>query len=118
MRFLLDESADVRLVAYLLSLGHDVTAIARDYPASLADQQVLSIATSGGRVLITRDRDFGELIVNQQLPHQGVIFLRLRLLSLANQTSRVGFVLAHHQADLQAGEFLVVTDSRVRVYRP
>ena len=118
MRFLLDESADVRLLAYLVSLGHDVTAIARDHPASLADRKVLAIAQREGRVLITRDRDVGELIVSQQLPHNGVIFFRLRIVSVANQIGRMAFVLSRHQDELLRGGVLVVTDSRVRPYRP
>ena len=56
MRFLLDESADFRLLKYLTDNGHDVTAISRDYPQSLSDMEVLSIAVQEQRILITRDR--------------------------------------------------------------
>ena len=44
MKFLLDESAEFRIAAYLQSQGHEVTAIAHDYPASLSDRDVLAIA--------------------------------------------------------------------------
>jgi predicted nuclease of predicted toxin-antitoxin system len=77
MKFLLDQSADARLVTYLRQLGHDVTRIARDYPPGLLDPKILSLARAEGRILITDDRDFGELIFRLQLPHAGVIFLRL-----------------------------------------
>ena len=62
MRFLLDESAEYRIVAFLTGLGHDVTAIAHDYPHGLPDQQILEIAVSEQRILITNDSDFGELV--------------------------------------------------------
>lgn len=55
MRFLLDESADARLTPYLRSLGHDVTAVSVDQPASLGDQEVLAIAHRERRVLIAND---------------------------------------------------------------
>lgn len=55
MRFLLDESADARLTPYLRSLGHDVTAVSVDHPASLGDQEVLAIAHRERRVLIADD---------------------------------------------------------------
>ncbi len=51
MRFLLDESADFPLAAYLRGLGHDVTAIARDYPHALKDREVLAIAQREQRIL-------------------------------------------------------------------
>ena len=76
MWFLLDESADFPLAAYLTALGHDVTAIAHDYPHALPDTDVLAIATRERRILITNDRDFGELIVRRHYPHHGVILFR------------------------------------------
>lgn len=57
MRFLLDESADYPLSDFLQKYGHDVTAIAHDYPQSLSDLQVLAIAQEEQRILITNDRD-------------------------------------------------------------
>lgn len=77
MRFLLDESAEYRLASFLRNPGHDVTAIAHDYPAGLADTEVLALARREDRILITNDRDFGELIIRQRLAHAGVIFFRL-----------------------------------------
>src|SRR6266508_1254686 len=77
MRFLLDESADYPLADFLRVLGHDVTAIAHDYPHALKDNEVLEIAVKEQRIVITNDRDFGELIVRRHLPHAGVILFRL-----------------------------------------
>jgi predicted nuclease of predicted toxin-antitoxin system len=77
MKFLLDQSTDARLSTYLRGLGHDVTRIAKEYPPGLLDPNILSLAKAEGRILITDDRDFGELIFRLQLPHAGVIFLRL-----------------------------------------
>ena len=47
MRFLLDQSVDARLVAYLIALGHDALRVGRDYPSGLPDDQVLAIARQG-----------------------------------------------------------------------
>lgn len=44
MRFLLDENAEVRIAVFLKEAGHDVTAIAFDYPHALSDREVLSVA--------------------------------------------------------------------------
>src|SRR3954469_22157810 len=77
MRFLFDQSADFRLIAYLRERGHDVFAVSRNYPHGLADEDVLAIARQERRILVVADRDFGELIFNQGLAHAGVLFFRL-----------------------------------------
>jgi predicted nuclease of predicted toxin-antitoxin system len=114
MKFLLDENVDLRLDPFLKRQGHSVKSIVQDFPHSLTDTQVLTIARSEQRILLTNDRDFGELIVRQHLSHRGVIYLRLgAYVPLPLLTERLTFVLTryHHQLD----RFLVVTKRRVRV---
>ena len=96
----------------LRDLGHDALRVGRDYPPGLPDHQVLSIARSEQRVLITEDRDFGELIVSKKLAHAGVIYFRLRSTALTLKLDRLDFVLTHHADRLN--HFLVVTESAVR----
>ena len=55
MKFLLDENADRRLVPFLKQLHHDVTVIGEDYPASLLDHEVLTIAVREQRIILTND---------------------------------------------------------------
>jgi predicted nuclease of predicted toxin-antitoxin system len=114
MKFLLDQSTDARLAAYLRNLGHDVTRIAADYPAGLLDPNILSLARAEGRILITDDRDFGEWVFRFKLPHAGVIFLRLgKYAPLELKLARLSYVLTHY-AD-QLDQFLVVKRQSVRV---
>src|SRR5437764_11609109 len=114
MNFLSDQSADFRLIPHLRNLGHDVTAISRNYPPGLADEDVLTIAREEGRILIVADRDFGELIFHQELAHAGVIFFRLPGASLQTKIEHLNTVLEEHTDELDRGEFLVVTPSRIR----
>ena len=113
MRFLLDESADYPLAAFLHQLGHDVTAIAHDYPHALTDLQVLAIARQEQRILITNDRDFGELIFRRRLPHSGVILFRLGAESLETKRAWLLHVLHHYAEDMS--NFIVVTDQKIRI---
>lgn len=114
MKFLLDQSTDARLIAYLRSQGHDATRIAADYPSGLPDTEVLAIAVREGRILITDDRDFGELVFVQRQPHTGVIYLRLgEYADLATKTARLAFVLDRYAEQLD--QFVVVTLREVRV---
>jgi predicted nuclease of predicted toxin-antitoxin system len=76
VRFLLDENAEARIAAFLLGRGHDPTRVGHDYPAGLPDEEVLALAYEESRVLITNDKDFGELVVRGRRPHAGVILFR------------------------------------------
>lgn len=114
MRFLLDESAEFRIAALLREAGHDVTASARDYPQLWQTMRCWPSLSVKGRILITNDSDFGELIFRQNLPHAGVILLRLGPGATAeDKTARLQHLLTTHQDHLE--QFIVVTQSRVRV---
>jgi predicted nuclease of predicted toxin-antitoxin system len=116
VRFLLDESADLRIVQYLEEQGHDVTGIVRDHPASLPDTDVLAIAYQEKRTLITHDRDFGELVFVELQPHAGVILLRLGpFASSETFISRLDHVFFQHGHELD--QFIVVTPNLIRVRR-
>ncbi len=115
MRFLLDENIDARLKAFLTDLGHDATIVAQDYPASLQDADVLAIAVREGRILITNDTDFGELVIRERRPHVGSILFRVRPTAFANQRARLAHVLSEFGDQLD--QFLVVEQGRIRVRR-
>jgi len=77
-RFLANESFPLGSVRRLRSAGHDVAAVAVDSPGA-GDRLVLARAVSEGRILLTFDRDYGELIYYRRLPPPpAVIYLRLQ----------------------------------------
>jgi predicted nuclease of predicted toxin-antitoxin system len=115
MKFLFDQSADFRLIAHLRKLGHDVAAVSRDYPHSLADEDVLAIARQEERILIVADRDFGELIFHRGLAHAGVLFFRMPGAPLQTKIEQLNAVLENHAEELTRGEFLVVSPGQIRV---
>lgn len=116
MRFLLDESVDARLASTLRELGHDVALVASDYRPGMKDLEVLGTARREGRILITNDRDFGELVVRRGLAHSGLILMRLESNTLAAKEAALRSVLQDHSALLS--QFLVVTERGVRARRP
>ena len=115
MKFLFDQSADFRLISHLRSLGHDVTAVSRNYPHGMPDEDVLALARQEQRILVVTDRDFGELIFNQRLPHAGVIFFRLPGATLQTKIDQLNRVLEEHTQELERAEFLVVSPGQIRV---
>jgi predicted nuclease of predicted toxin-antitoxin system len=115
MRFLLDESADLPLQAHLRAAGHDATAIAHEYPGALDDEAVLDIAVREDRILITNDRDFGELVFRRRLPHRGVILFRLGDEAIHVKIAWLDHVLVAYADRLL--DFIVINDRGVRVRR-
>lgn len=114
MQFLLDQSAEARIAAFLATQGYDIKRIGSEYPAGLPDTKVLEIARSETRILITNDKDFGELIFRQKLPHSSVILLRFPLNSTAQQKIvSLKNLLISHKSHLR--KFLVATPHGVRV---
>ena len=113
MRFIVDASSDARLVPHLKRQAHDVTRVGTDYRADLKDAEILVIAVRENRVLITDDRDFGELIFRLRQPHAGVIYLRLDTVLFEVRAERIDDVLATYGDRLD--QFLVVTEDSVRI---
>lgn len=77
MKLLANENFPFDSVKLLRNLGYDTKSIGEDYP-SISDKEVMSIAQNEKRIILTFDRDYGELIFKHGLKiDEGVIFLRL-----------------------------------------
>ncbi len=61
MRFLADESCDFSIVRALRGAGHDVVAVA-EQSGGIPDDVVIELARADSRVLLTEDKDFGQLV--------------------------------------------------------
>ena len=114
-RFLADENVPRSAVAALRAAGHDVLAIAETAPGT-PDEQVLATARDQGRILVTFDRDVGELIYVQKVPVPvGVILLRPAPLRPDEAVGRLIGLLERAEKDLSLdGQFTVVTPERIR----
>ena len=76
-RFLADENFPASSIHLLRAVGHDVSAIIEDKPGA-EDTEVLAQAVQQQRVILTFDRDYGELIYGKRLPTPpGVVYFRL-----------------------------------------
>ncbi len=115
MRFVVDESTGPSVARWLRQLGHDVFSV-YDQARGLDDQAVLRRAAAEGRILITNDKDFGELIFRENRPHRGVILLRLEDERVAQKIAVLTRLLAQY-ADQLSGNFVVVTETSVRMAR-
>jgi predicted nuclease of predicted toxin-antitoxin system len=92
--------------------GHDVTWVG-EWEFDPGDDEVLARAYSERRVLVTLDKDFGELVVVQDRPHAGII--RLVGFTAGEQGPMCVRVLALYASVLDEGALLTVGQRRVRI---
>lgn len=115
MRLLVDECTGPVVAAWLQTQGHDVFSVYDD-ARGMVDDDILDKAYSERRVLITNDKDFGEKIYRGNLPHCGVVLLRLQDERAASKIAALSNLLTFH-CDRLPDRFVVVTQSRVRFGR-
>lgn len=115
MKFLLDVCVSSRkLRAFLAGEGHDVLS-AVEIDARASDDRLLALALQDERVLITEDKDFGELVFVRGLPHGPIV--RLVELTVEEQARAMAELLGNHAADLTGGVIVTVTRGRIRIRR-
>jgi len=113
MNFVADESVDYPIVRCLRQERHTVWAVAEMEPG-IADTVVLEIANQQGVVLITGDKDFGELVFRDRRYTFGVILLRLAGLPAAIKAEIVVNAVNQHYGELE-NAFAVIGPRSVRI---
>ena len=112
MKLLVDSSFWAPGIGDLVRAGHDVEAV-KDWPADPGDRAILAYAHAHQPILVTLDKDFGDLIVRDGHPHAGL--LRLVTDSVHLQAPMALEALELHGDDLLAGAIVTVEEDRIRV---
>jgi len=113
MRFLVDECTGTSVVACLRRAGHDTVAVADVMPKA-DDKDILDYAVTEGRVVVTNDKDFGEMVFRSKRLHQGVVLLRLRD-ERAENRERVMEAVLTQIGERLLNHFVVATETGIRV---
>lgn len=112
VRWLVDECVDSRVVTSLHSDGHDVVDIAVAAP-SIADTAVARLARDENRLLLTEDKDFGELVVRLAMPVPGLVLIRIAPELRSKKTGRLRAAIQIYGDNL-FGRFTVIEPGRLR----
>ena len=115
MRFLADEGVDRQIVEHLRQDGHDVAYVAEMSPG-IVDEAVLTQSRDTASVLITADKDFGELVFRRRQATTGVLLVRLSGLTPTTKASLVSAVVREHTHEL-LGAFAVLSPGNIRIRR-
>jgi len=111
--FLADENVDLPIIARLRELGYAVQSIAEDCPG-VDDTWVLQCAFAREAVLLTEDKDFGELVFRRRLMNSGIVLYRLPGLSAAAKVERIVQAFSSH-SELFPRRFTVISRDQIRV---
>lgn len=112
MRFLVDENIGPPVVLWLATLDHNVASVQLE-AQGMSDREIIQRSYEEDRILVTCDKDFGDLAFRERRPHGGVVLLRLENYR-PDTIVRVLGVLIDEYADHLAGRFVVVTDDDTR----
>ena len=107
-----DESVDYSIINLLREAGFAVYSIAETNPSS-TDSVVLKIAVKNNSLLLTEDKDFGELVYRFNMKHCGILLIRLIEFSSADKAELVLLAIQKHHEKLM-NFFSVLDEKKIR----
>jgi predicted nuclease of predicted toxin-antitoxin system len=113
MRLIADEGLDKPIVDVLRNAGFDVLYILETNRGA-DDEHVLAIANSEHRILLTQDKDFGELVFRLRYTHYGVILIRPEGFAPALKAQIVLNAMSTHKEEL-INSFTVIQSNAIRI---
>ena len=116
MKFLLDEDVYAATARLLTDQGHDAVTVDQAGYAEFPDEELIGLAVEQGRILVTRDRDFGSLVFLKSLT-VGVIYLRTLPSTLSEVHQELMMVLGTYPEDSLREAFVVIEPRRHRFRR-
>lgn len=114
MKWLVDECTGPSVGRWLRDQGYDVYSVGEQSPG-WSDWQVLAHAVNENRVVISNDKDFGELIFKHHLSHCGIVLLRLDDERIANKINTLSRFLANFLEPITPQHFIVLTEKAMRI---
>jgi predicted nuclease of predicted toxin-antitoxin system len=115
VRWLADECVAAPLVAVLRRDGHDVLYVA-EAAAGLSDSDVIALALGEKRLLLTEDKDFGDLVFRREHAIPGVVLIRIGPEFSALKPMRLAAAIERYGEGL-FGRYMVIEEGRFRSRR-
>jgi len=113
VRFLADENVERAVVEFLRSKGYEVFYVAETSP-SISDTVVLEYAKTNGMIVITNDKDFGEMLYLNKKISAGILLIRSKIETAQAKVELVKVAL-ERAGDKIRGHFVVVSERGIRI---
>src|SRR5947209_8131980 len=118
MRFQLDENMPGVLLADLAALGHDAETCEQEGIAGTGDPAISAQATAEGRVVLSFDLDFANIVVFPPGTHSGHVVLRLHRPDVPSARAAVARLIRYVSESEMHGSIVIVDDTRIRIRPP
>jgi len=112
IKFLVDESVGEKVAQFIRSEGFDTFSV-MDGMRGASDVDIIRKAIAEDRIVVTNDRDFGELVFRFRFLPKGVLLLRLKDECAKNKVKIITSIIREH-LDQLTGNFLIVTEKHIR----
>ena len=113
LSLLADENIDQRLVSSLRLAGIFVYSVAESSPG-ITDEEVMRLSENLSAMILTDDKDFGEIVFRKQRSCRGIVLLRLTGVDYSRKADHVIKVIDRYGSEM-IGKFVVITAERVRM---
>jgi predicted nuclease of predicted toxin-antitoxin system len=112
LKFLVDVGVGKKVEEYLLEKGYDTKAV-RSLDQRMPDREIVRLAASEKRMVITMDKDFGELVYHSGMEHCGILLLRLEDATGSEKQQVIAKILTKY-ADNMKNNFCVYQNQKFR----
>jgi len=113
LKLLFDVGVSKKAEIYFREIGFDVLSI-REINPTMKDADILNLAFIEDRLVITMDKDFGELVFNSHSKHAGVLLLRLDGAIAEQKIKVLSEIFQKYSIELRA-KFSVYQDNKLRI---
>ena len=112
LKFLVDVGVGKKVEEYLLEKRYDIKAV-RSLDQRMPDQEIIRLAALEKRIVITMDKDFGELVYHSGMEHCGILLLRLEDATGPEKQQVIAKILEKY-ADKMINNFYVYQNKKFR----
>jgi predicted nuclease of predicted toxin-antitoxin system len=113
MRFLFDVGVGRIVEEWFIQAGFDVKSV-RNLDPGLEDTKILQLAALESRLVVTMDKDFGELVYRSGMVHAGVLLLRMEDADAASKLKVMQAIIENHSSEI-SGCFAVYQQDKLRI---
>ena len=112
MKFLADVNVEKTVIEEIITLGYNVKCVT-DINPGMSDTEVLTTANSEDRILITNDKDFGEIVFRQKLLCSGIILIRVNNQDIQEKARLIKKLLIFYKDKIYK-HFIVISNKKIR----
>lgn len=115
MKFLIDVNIEKQIIEELISLGHDVKCIAEIAP-TMKDIDIFKLANAENLIIITNDKDFGEIVFRQNLISTAIVLIRVKSQCVEKKIELIKNILVCGTEKIEK-HFVVLSENKIRLIK-